>query len=618
MEVRRVSSTYVSLAALPDGAASFGYKQTDAGVIPIAWDSMPLADLCIKIQDGTHFSPKIKGHDYLYLTSKNIRFGFLDISTADYIDADQHEAIYRRCDVKQGDLLLTKDGANTGNAALNTLSEQFSLLSSVAFLRFDIKKYCAGYFLQQVLSTQGQRRMKDVMSGNAITRLTLEKIRKLIYPVAPLPEQEAIAEALSDADALIESLQQLIAKKRQVKQGTMQALLTGKQRLRGFAAEWVSEPLGGLVSMYQPATISARQLTESGFPVYGANGVVGFYDKSNHNKWQVTVTCRGSTCGTVNRTVDRCWITGNAMVMNCDDNPAVDKEFFYHLLSNQDLSMCITGTGQPQIVRAPLTAFHVPMPPSTAEQTAIAIILTDMDTELAALEARLAKTHQLKQGMMQELLTGRIRLVRSVSTVVPLSAKRKATQSSTIKPHNQQINEAVVIAALTKHFGSEDWPLARVRRTKLAYLLHRHAEGRAEGFLKKAAGPYDPRTRYKGPEGIALKKGYVRTRHNGKYQGFVASENIAEAEAYFEKWYGADVMAWLEQFHRRKIEELELLTTVDMAVEDLRREGKSISVDAVKRLIHDDAEWRPKLDRAIFSDTGIADALAECQTLFAP
>lgn len=97
----------------------------------------------------------------------------------------------------------------------------------------------------------------------------------------------------------------------------------------------------------------------------------------------------------------------------------------------------------------------------------------------------------------------------------------------------------------------------------------------------------------------------------------MASEHIAEAEAYFEKWYGADVMAWLDQFHMRKTEELELLTTVDMAVEDLRREGKSISVGAVKQLIHDHPDWKPKLDRPAFSDTSIAGALTECQTLFA-
>ena len=104
-----------------------GYKHSDVGIIPEEWDSEPCSKLCVKIQDGTHFSPTIRGNDFLYLTSKNVRFGYLDVSTADRIDAAQHEAIYKRCDVKYGDLLLTKDGANTGNAALNTLTEQSPL-----------------------------------------------------------------------------------------------------------------------------------------------------------------------------------------------------------------------------------------------------------------------------------------------------------------------------------------------------------------------------------------------------------------------------------------------------------------------------------------------------------
>jgi type I restriction enzyme, S subunit len=174
--------------------------------------------------------------------------------------------------------------------------------------------------------------------------------------------------------------------------------------------DWDVKPLGSLASLYQPVTISANQLTEAGFPVYGANGLVGFYSKSNHDTWQVTVTCRGSTCGTVNRTVDRCWITGNAMVLNCDQNKSLSKEFFYHLLSGQNLSDCITGTGQPQIVRSPLAAFCVGVPPTRAEQEAIAEALSDADALIESLEQLLAKKRDLKQGAMQELLTGKRRL----------------------------------------------------------------------------------------------------------------------------------------------------------------------------------------------------------------
>lgn len=170
---------------LPGFKIKGGYKQTEVGVIPMDWNVTCAIDACSKIQDGTHFSPRMEGGDYLYITSKNIKFGYLDISTASRIDAEQHQAIYRRCDVKKGDLLITKDGANTGNAALNTLDEELSLLSSVAFLRFSQGQHCTAYFLQQVLSPQGQRQIQDAMAGNAITRLTLEKIKKLRFPSPP-------------------------------------------------------------------------------------------------------------------------------------------------------------------------------------------------------------------------------------------------------------------------------------------------------------------------------------------------------------------------------------------------------------------------------------------------
>jgi hypothetical protein len=127
------------------------------------------------------------------------------------------------------------------------------------------------------------------------------------------------------------------------------------------------------------------------------------------------------------------------------------------------------------------------------------------------MESRLAKARSIKQAMMQELLTGRIRLVQPGSNVIPLPVKPAAVNQPPSQPaHNWQINEAVVIGVLAQRFGNEKFPLPRKRRVKLMYLLHRHAEGCAKGYLKKAAGPYDPNTKYKGPEAIALKNGYYR------------------------------------------------------------------------------------------------------------
>jgi type I restriction enzyme S subunit len=98
----------------------------------------------------------------------------------------------------------------------------------------------------------------------------------------------------------------------------------------------------------------------------------------------------------------------------------------------------------------------------------------------------------------------------------------------------------------------------------------------------------------------------------------VAAENISQANAYFEKWYGSHVLEWIEQFRFKSTEELELLSTIDMASEDLRNEGKAVSLPAVKQVLRSNAEWKVKLNRPIFSDSKIAAAIQLCHQLFAP
>src|SRR5262252_4163076 len=122
----------------------------------LPWKTLRLRDVVSKIQDGTHFSPASDSGPFRYLTSRNIRFGHMDLTGSGWLSEAEHRAIYRRCDPRRGDLLLTKDGANTGNATLNPLDEQFSLLSSVAMLRFNPAEQVAGFYLQYILSPHGE------------------------------------------------------------------------------------------------------------------------------------------------------------------------------------------------------------------------------------------------------------------------------------------------------------------------------------------------------------------------------------------------------------------------------------------------------------------------------
>lgn len=293
----------------------------------------------------------------------------------------------------------------------------------------------------------------------------------------------------------------------------------------------------------------------------------------------------------------------------------IDQLFLYYIVHDrrfiQSMIEMAVGGAQGNLGKSDITGYKCFLPKNLMEQRAIGAVLSDMDAEIAALERRKDKTGAVKQGMMQQLLTGRIRLVQPEMTTEKLAVARPVGRK-----HNWQFNEAVVISVLTKHFGNEQYPLGRMRYTKLLYLLHRREEGQVEGYLKKAAGPYNPQTRYGGPEKIALQKDYMCRHRSDRGQGFIASANVEEAEYYFDRWYGGEVLQWLEQFRYKTNNDLELLTTVDMAVEELCEAGEEISVESVKDVIRNDPEWKPKLDRSIFSDANLARAIEDCQKLF--
>ncbi len=153
-----------------------------------------MSQVCLKIQDGTHFSPKdqhAKGK-YQYITAKNVKPWGLDLTDVSYLNEADHRAIYKRCDPQKGDVLLVKDGVNTGDAALNNLNEEFSLLSSVCLLRSRSELISSSFLCYFILSPVGYRLLTDQMTGTAIKRIVLRRIKDSPVPVAPLSEQRSI------------------------------------------------------------------------------------------------------------------------------------------------------------------------------------------------------------------------------------------------------------------------------------------------------------------------------------------------------------------------------------------------------------------------------------------
>lgn len=245
--------------------------------------------------------------------------------------------------------------------------------------------------------------------STGVPQLTAPQIANIQVLFPPLGEQRKIAEVLGVWDEAIEKQARLIEKLALRKRALMQRLLSAKLRLPGFSEPWKKVKLGDVAELYQPQTIQSEDLSQTGYPVYGANGLIGYYNNYNHEYPQVVITCRGSSCGTVNFTPGKCWITGNAMVLNVDNNRDVNKSFFYYLISNSSFVNLISGSGQPQIVRQPLLKFELRIPP-LKEQTAIAEVLTAADREIELAKEKLERLRRQKRGLMQQLLTGKKRI----------------------------------------------------------------------------------------------------------------------------------------------------------------------------------------------------------------
>lgn len=170
------------------------------------WLEVPLSDVCSLITDGTHHSPpNTRTGEFKYVTAKNIRPWGLDISDMTFVDSDTHAGIYSRCPVEYGDVLYIKDGITTGIAAINTLQEPFSMLSSVALLKPILNVLVSRYLKQWLNSPMTYKKMTGEMTGTAIKRLVLRQIRSSLIELPPLPEQKRIADKLDTVLARVDA-----------------------------------------------------------------------------------------------------------------------------------------------------------------------------------------------------------------------------------------------------------------------------------------------------------------------------------------------------------------------------------------------------------------------------
>ncbi|WPN30866.1 restriction endonuclease subunit S [Pseudomonas sp. P5_109] len=379
-----------------------GYKQTEIGVIPVDWDVKRLGDLAT-VRDGTHQTPKYVASGVPFFSVEHVTSG--DFANTKFISEKEHRFLTRSFKIEKGDILMTRIGS-IGDCKLIDWDVRASFYVSLALLK--VHGASAAFVAQYSNSAVFKKEIELHSLQSAIPKkINLGPISDVKISVPPLPEQHAIATALGDVDALLGALERLIAKKRDLKQAAMQQLLTGQTRLPGFHGKWEMKRIGDIAPLQRGFDLPNPSLRPGPYPVVYSNGVM-----NHHAQAQVqgpgVVTGRSGTIGNVTFVDGPFWPHNTALwVTSFRGN---DPRYVFYLYTEINFERFATGSGVPTLNRNDVHSFEVAIPPCL-EQTAIAAVLSDIDAELATLEQRLTKTRTLKQGMMQELLTGRTRLL---------------------------------------------------------------------------------------------------------------------------------------------------------------------------------------------------------------
>jgi len=376
-----------------------GYKETAAGVIPADWDIDVVENLAHITTGGKNTQDRIEDGVYPF---------FVRSQTVERINSYSFD----------GEAVLTAgDGVGTGKV-FHYINGKFDVHQRVYRIA-NFSERLNGYFFYLYFSAHFFNRIIQMTAKSSVDSVRMDMIARMFVPVPPTgAEQRAIAAALSDVDALLGGLDRLIAKKRDLKQAAMQQLLTGQTRLPGFHGEWEVKRLGevaGIVMGQSPSSLNYNTKGD-GLPLIQGNADIAnrltikriFTTQiTKHGKAGDILMSVRAPVGEVARAVfDVCLGRGVCAIRFPND-------FLYHCLIYLEPSWAIHSKGSTfdSVNSADVSAAEIQLPDDPDEQTAIAAVLSDMDAELAALEARRDKTRALKHGMMQELLTGRTRLV---------------------------------------------------------------------------------------------------------------------------------------------------------------------------------------------------------------
>ena len=416
-----------------------GYKQTEVGMIPIDWEEKSMDELTSLMTNGFVGTATNEYSDsddsVLYIQGYNVKENGFNFNGIKRVNKNFHDRHMKSC-LRSGDLLTIQTG-DIGVTTMVTPDLAGSNCHALVISRFNVRFSDPLFYCYYFNSEVGRKKLKEIETGSTMKHLNVGDMKQIHVVAPPLREQTAIATALYGVDALVDSLDRLIAKKRDLKQAAMQQLLTGQTRLPGFSGEWEVKRLGDIGEVSGSGVDKKSHPDET--PVRLVNYMdvyrLGFIESGNLDHWVTAQPHHLRRCSVERGDV---FFTPSSETRQDIANSSVaiedvaDAAYSYHVVRlrlkdnwdlkysayafktrdflNQAEMICDGGGTRYVISLGKFRAMTLPVPP-ISEQEAIGKILFDMDLEIKKLQGQREKTAALKQGMMQELLTGRTRLV---------------------------------------------------------------------------------------------------------------------------------------------------------------------------------------------------------------
>ena len=389
-----------------------GYKQSEVGVIPEDWRTEAVADLVEPTTPICYGVVQVGQYTERGVPIVAIKFVKEIAHAALHRTAFNLEQPYARSRPKGGDVLISIKGT-IGRVGIVPNGFQGNISRELARLRIR-QDTCSEYIAHQLESGATQQRVMQAVVGTTRLEFSIAALRQFQLAIPPSNEEQcAIAAALSDVDALLGGLDRLIAKKQGLQVAAMQQLLTGQARLPGCSGEWEVKRLGELAHIKTGKRNNEDKVEDGTYPFFVRSDFVERINSYSHDCEAILIPGEGRI-GDIFHYIKGRFDVHQRVYAITQFQPGVSAKFVHLYMRMHFGAWAMQNTVKATVdsLRLPtFENFEMQVPPTEDEQTAIATILSDMDTELAALQARRSKTRALKQAMMQELLTGRIRLV---------------------------------------------------------------------------------------------------------------------------------------------------------------------------------------------------------------